>query len=104
MKKMYWLICYDSKCYPDKDSFSDYVENECVCGDTLTEAWENLVSRNKKVWPDGQFRLLGARPDIFPENWNDDEAFRRWNTKRQEFSDNVARLVGRCQDKGLLAK
>ena len=103
MCEMYWLICYDSKRVPS-ETFPDFVENECVCGNTLIEAWEHLVNRLKETWPEGEFRLLGARPDVAPDNFNDDEQFNKWYDKRKEFCDNVARLVGRCQDKGILAK
>ena len=102
MSKMYWLICYDSKRVPS-ETFPDYVENECVCGDTLIEAWEHLVNRLKETWPDGQFRLLGARPDITPDTF-DDEQFNKWYDKRKEFSNNIAKLVGICQEQGILQK
>ena len=65
MSNMYYLLCYDFKYEGDKD-FGDRIYSDCAAGETVIEAWNHFLDIHKDSGK--TYRLLGARPDIYPDN------------------------------------
>ncbi len=101
MANMYWLLCYDYK-YADWKDFGDRVYSDCAAGETVIDAWNHFLETYNDS--DKTYRLLGARPDIYPDNIADTAQWEPWYDAQVKFRNNIASLTGQAQEKNLLKK
>jgi hypothetical protein len=101
MQDMYYLLCYDFK-YGEDDTFGDRVYSDCAAGKTVIEAWNHFLEMHKDSGK--TYRLLGARPDIYPDNISDTAQWEPWYDAQTKFRNNVAYLTGQAQEKNLIEK